>query len=145
MMDFRIFLGFSERDFGSCGRQQNVCFQEFACCRAEFVLFSSDPGYLNSEEFDCRGDWEIALSDRNSDAVINGWYFWNANTELLVRTVWAARQLPVSCHDVLDWWCLIHVCGFKTFMWFIISFSLWYLLFLHYDVCCNLLCWIVQR
>ena len=55
MMDFRIFLGFSERDFGSCGRQRNVCFQEFACCRAEFVLFSSDPGYLNSEEFDCRG------------------------------------------------------------------------------------------
>ena len=55
MMDFRIFLGFSERDFGSCGRQRNVCFQEFACCRAEFVLFSSDPGYLNSEEFDCEG------------------------------------------------------------------------------------------
>ena len=52
MMDFRIFLGFSERDFGSCGRQRNVCFQEFACCKAEFVLFSSDPGYLNSEEFD---------------------------------------------------------------------------------------------
>ena len=62
MMDFRIFLGFSERDFGSCGRQRNVCFQEFACCRAEFVLFSSDPGYLNSEEFDCeRGDWTERL------------------------------------------------------------------------------------
>jgi len=44
MMDFRIFLGFSERDFGSCGRQRNVCFQEFACCRDEFVLFSFDSG-----------------------------------------------------------------------------------------------------
>ena len=58
MMDFGIFLGFYERDFCSCGRQRNGCFQKFACAELNLFWFLLIVVYLNIEEFDCWwGDW----------------------------------------------------------------------------------------
>ena len=55
-------------------------------------------------EGSCQSTKDLSFGcSENSAAVIDGRYFGDVNTELLVRTVWAARQLPISCHNVLGW------------------------------------------
>ena len=55
MRDFEIFLGFSEPDFYSCGRQGSGSFQEFASAKLklDFLMISV---YLNLGNWIEKGD-----------------------------------------------------------------------------------------
>ena len=105
MMDSRRFQGSFEHDFGSCGRQQNVCFQKFACTELNSFFWISFDCCLFKQIVCCQwvgGDWTERFFSQ-IETLLQGNTIGNANTELLVLTGWAAWQFAASRHDVLDW------------------------------------------